>query len=104
MFDWSQMMQRFPMLGQRFQGQGPFAGHSAQGPFGQPQQGGYDSSGINPHGMYNGTFGQHPMGQQMPRDFPRPQGPFQQSQPAPFPSNPGGFQPMGGLAAFLQRR
>lgn len=69
--------------------------------FGIPQQqGGYDSSGINPHGMYNGTFGQHPMGQQMPRDFPR----FQQSQPAPFPSNPGGFNPMGGLAAFLHRR
>jgi hypothetical protein len=100
--DWSQMMQRFPMLGQRM-GQGPFAGHSAHGSFGQPQQGGYDSSGINPHGMYNGTFGQHPMGPQMPRDFPRPQGPFQQSQPAPFPSNPGGFNPMGGLSAMFNR-
>lgn len=88
--DWTQLMQRHPMLAQRF-----------QRPLGQPQQGGgYDSSGINPHGMYSGTFGQHPMGQQMPRDFPR----FQQSQPAPFPSNPGGFNPMGGLAAFLHRR
>lgn len=101
--DWSQLMQRFPMLGQRFQGQGPFAGHPAQGPFGQPSSG-YDSSGINPHGMYSGTFGQHPMGQQMPRDFPRPQGPFQHmGQQAPFPHNPGGFNPMGGLSAMFNR-
>lgn len=49
------------------------------GPFGvQPQQGGYDSSGINPHGMYNGTFGQ-------------------------MPHNPGGVQPMGGLAGMFNR-
>lgn len=47
-------------------------------PFGiQPQTtGGYDSSGINPHGMYNGSFGQ--------------------------PQNPGGFQPMS-LAGLLRQ-
>jgi hypothetical protein len=108
--DWSQLMQRFPMLGQRFQGQGPFAGHSAHGSFGQPQQGGYDSSGINPHGMYNqGGPIAPPMGQQMPHDFSQLQGPHMGQRPQfgqqpPFPHNPGGFNPMGGLAAFLQRR
>jgi hypothetical protein len=54
-------------------------------PFGIPSQpqsaGGYDSSGINPHGMYSGTFGQ-------------PQ----------FPHNPGGFQPMGILARLSAYR
>lgn len=76
---------------------GPLGRHMPLGyehphPFNAPQAGGYDSSGINPHGMYNGTFGQ-------------PQ----------FPHNPGGFQPMGlpqlmrfnqqpsGLAALFAR-
>ena len=44
-------------------------------PYGQ-SQGGYDSSGINPHGgMYTGG---------------------QMRQQSTFPQNPGGFQPMGG--------
>lgn len=47
----------------------PFMPHGFQPPImpmtggGLPpmqQGGGYDSSGINPHGMYNGTFGQAP--------------------------------------------
>lgn len=66
--------------------------HRMMGQFHMPQQhGGYDSSGINPHGMYSGAFGQPPM-----------------------PHNPGGFQPMGlpqlmrfkqpsGLAALFAR-
>jgi hypothetical protein len=61
-----------------------------QGGYGQQphqQQGGYDSSGINPHGMYNGNFGQ-------------PQAPQMAQQP--FPHNPGGFQPMGGLAGLAR--
>ena len=94
------LMRRGP-LGRRM----PYMPTAPFGIPGQPQStGGYDSSGINPHGMYRGTFGQHPMGQQMPHDFPRPQGPFQHmGQQAQFPHNPGGFNPMGGLANFLRR-
>lgn len=81
------LMRRGP-LGRRM----PYMPTAPFGIPGQPQStGGYDSSGINPHGMYNGTFGQ-------------PQ----------FPHNPGGFQPMGlpqlmrfnhptGLAAMFAR-
>ena len=106
MFDWTQMMH--PMMGQRFEqfqnrhpafnpqmgghGAAPMRPFTGGGLRPQPTDGGYDSSGINPHGMYNGTFGQ-------------PQ----------FPHNPGGFQPMGlpqlmrfnqqpsGLAALFAR-
>jgi hypothetical protein len=42
-----------------------------------PPQGGYDSSGINPHGMYTNQQ---------------------------FPRNPGGFQPMGLLARLSAYR
>ena len=82
------LMRRGP-LGRRM----PYMPTAPFGIPGQPQStGGYDSSGINPHGMYSGAFGQ-------------PQ----------FPHNPGGFQPMGlpqlmrfnqqpsGLAALFAR-
>jgi hypothetical protein len=70
------LMRRGP-LGRRM----PYMPTAPFGIPGQPQStGGYDSSGINPHGMYNGTFGQPQM-----------------------PHNPGGFQPMGGLTAMFNR-
>jgi hypothetical protein len=71
------LMRRGP-LGRRM----PYIPTAPFGIPGQPQStGGYDSSGINPHGMYSGNFGQ-------------PQ----------FPHNPGGFQPMGILARLSAYR
>lgn len=73
---------RHPMDRQRF-----------GGPFGQPT-GGYDSSGINPHGMYTGGF--HPQMQVGMQQLP-PQQFGQQPQRQPFPANPGEFSALGGL-------
>jgi hypothetical protein len=67
---------------------GIFGGGHAQ-MFGQPQQqGGYDSSGINPNGMFTGgnLFGGHPNVSMMPDAFP--------ASPVANPQRPAGFNPM----------
>lgn len=77
----TQWMQRRPMYGMGQRQGMPMAGYEQPHPY-QGQQGGYDSSGINPHGMYTGG--------QMP-------------QQSTFPQNPGGFQSTHWLAGMFNR-
>jgi hypothetical protein len=77
-------------LNGQFGGLGIPYGMPSMGHFGQPiPNGGYDSSGINPHGMYNGTFTPMTGG-----GLPPSSGGFAPMTGGglpPMPANPGGF-------------